>query len=102
MAEPKCNEGKPGDCTLQKKVEEIHEALLGGTFKNPTGIVHSVKRHQVALYGEDGKGGLVKMSEDVTKVKVVSRAAWVFGGILITLFGSSVAHYIQGVFGGKD
>jgi hypothetical protein len=81
------------DCLT--KLDDIHAALLGGTFEHPEGLVHQVKRHGITLYGDDGKSGLVAACEDIKTVKVISRFAWVIGGILIAVFGNTIGTWVK-------
>ena len=79
---------------VRRDISAIREALLGGTFDHTTGLVHTVRQHEVLLRGEDGKGGLVQACEDVKVVKVVSRAAWIAGGIVIAVFGTHIGNWL--------
>ena len=84
--------------TTDQKIDAVYAAMLGGSFEHPEGIVHELKKHHIALYGEDGKTGLIADMEDYKRIRVISKAVYVAIGVLFTVFGPAVGKFLAGLF----
>lgn len=81
----------PDSLECGRLVKEMHEALLGGTFKNPIGLVHKVQRHEEAIFGRDDEPGLIRDVAVFKEVRAISKVAYIVLGGIVLLFGSQVA-----------